>query len=82
MFNTKIIQNLEFDLGIDNEIFEQGIENVSAQQQDPPDILMKTFNRFGEDVQVIGHYHDGNTLAVKRHLKDVVIGYYGRLVIR
>lgn len=47
MFNTKIIQNLEFDLGIDNEIFEQGIENVSAQQQDPPD------EHFNENFQPI-----------------------------
>ena len=30
---------------------------------------IETINKFGKDVSVIGHYHDGNTLAVKRHVK-------------
>ena len=31
---------------------------------------IQTVEKFGKEVEVIGHYHDGNTLAVKRHLLE------------
>ena len=41
---------------------------------------LETIKKFGQNVEVLGHYHDGNTLAVKRHLKDEVISYYSLMV--